>query len=280
MGAEVLPFLITGGTGRIGRLLREAMPWAMRAGLRPIWQARREVPGCAFWDILHQPCPEGLASGVVLALAGGRADLPANTTLTLATLEAAAAQGARHVLVASSSQVYAPGDGRSETTPVAPATDYGAAKVAMEAAARAWKASRPGGPGLTLLRIGNVVGADALLRGAPRPVVLDPAPGGRGPVRSYIGPATLAAVFGRLAVMAAAREPLPEVLNVAAPKPVAMADLLDAAGLDWSFGADRPGIVPRMVLDTTPLRALQRMPPQASLPAAMVAEWRQLGGLG
>lgn len=279
MGSEVLPLLITGGTGKIGRLLRGAWPWAMRAGLRPIWQARREVRGCVTWDILHEPCPPGLASGIVLALAGGRSDLPANVTLTLAALEAAAAQGARHVFLASSSTVYTPGPGLSEDMPVAPASPYGEAKAEMEAAAFAWARGRSGGPGITSLRIGNVLGADALIAGAARPVVLDPAPGGRGPVRSYIGPLTLAAVFGRLATMAAAGEPLPAVLNVAAPKPVALADLLDAAGLAWSFGAEHPGIVPQKTFDTARLRALQRLPPQASQPAGMIAEWRQLGGV-
>jgi hypothetical protein len=107
-------------------------------------------------------------------------------------------------------------------------------------------------------------------------VVLDPAPGGRGPVRSYIGPRSLSGVLARLAVMAAEGTALPALLNIAAPRPVAMADLLDAAGRVWRFGPDHPGIVPRVVFDTARLGSILRLPPQASQPAAMVAEWRQL----
>jgi hypothetical protein len=109
-------------------------------------------------------------------------------------------------------------------------------------------------------------------------VALDPGPDGRGPVRSYIGPATLAAALARLAALAAAGTPLPPVLNLAAPVPVAMAALLDAAGIAWT---PRPGPAqspPRVVMDCRRLTALVRLPPQAGLPRTLVAEWRALPG--
>ena len=66
------------------------------------------------------------------------------------------------------------------------------------------------------------------------------------------------------------------VLNVAAPRPVAMGALLDAAGLPWAFGAPDPAVLPCVTLDTRRLQALVRLPPNASQPRAMVAEWRNL----
>ncbi len=276
MGAEVLPVLITGGNGRIGRFLREAWPWAMRDGLRPIWQARRDLPGCVSWDILNRPCPPLLASGIVIALAG-RTEPAAEAPLALAELRAAAEQGARHVFMASSSAVYGAGEGLTEESPVAPVSAYARAKAEAEAAALDWAARQgPGAPGLTLLRIGNVVGAGGFLVRSQGPVQIDRTPDGRGPIRSWIGPLTLAGVLARLAVLAAAREPLPQVLNVAAPRPLPMADMLDAAGIDWSFAPENPASLPALTLDTTRLRAIQRLPPQSFQPKSMVAEWRHL----
>jgi hypothetical protein len=68
---------------------------------------------------------------------------------------------------------------------------------------------------------------------------------------------------------------LPGILNVAAPKPVAMADLLNAANRNWRFGPARAGVIARVVLDTKALQGLVPMPPNASDPAEMVAEWQR-----
>lgn len=274
MAAEAVPLLITGGTGRIGTVLHDFWPWAMKGGLRPIWQARRAAPGFLGWDILNAPAPPW-AGGIVLHLAGGRADPHAEVPLALASLAAAHQQGARHVFLASSAAVYPAGSDLTEDTGPAPEGPYGRAKRAMEEAALDWQARH--GTGLTILRIGNVAGADALLgAGGAGPVTLDTC-GPLGPVRSYIGPVTLAAVLARLAALAAARTPLPQVLNIAAPRPVAMGALLDAAGLPWSFGPT-PAPRPEVILNTTRLQSLIRLPPNASQPRAIVAEWRNVTG--
>lgn len=273
MAAEVVPLLITGGNGRIGTILHDCWPWAMRDGLRPIWQSRRSEVGFLHWDILQQPAPPW-AGGIVLHLAGGRADSDAEVPLALAVLRAAQAQGARHVFLASSAAVYPAGTDLGEDTAPAPASPYGEGKRAMEEAALDWQARHGGG--LTILRIGNVAGADALLGAGRRAAVtLDPVEGSAlGPVRSYIGPAMLAAALARLAALAAARTALPRVLNVAAPRPVAMGALLDAAGIGWSFGPTNPASRPQVTLDTRRLQALVRLPPNASQPRAIVADWR------
>lgn len=273
-----LPFLVTGATGRIGRALRAGWAPEGHPGLRPVWQAREARPGFVDWDILHAPCPEGAASGVVLALAGGKAAGEANTDLALATMQAARDQGARHVFLMSSSAVYGASDTRlSEDTPPAPLAAYGLQKLAMEHAAQSFADSAA--LGLTVLRLGNVAGFDALLGGVRpgRPVVLDPVPGAQGgPMRSYIGPVSLGRVLAGLAALAAAGAPLPEVLNIAAPAPVRMGALLDAAGIDWRYGPENPGVLPRVVLDTGRLQALHPLPARTATAGELVAEWREV----
>jgi hypothetical protein len=277
MPARAVPLLVLGGTGRLGGALRDFWPFALKGGLRPIWQARDARPLYLHWDILHQPAPPW-AYGVVLCLAGGRGEPDPNTAIAIRTLEAAAAQGATHVFIASSSAVYGPGRALTEDATPAPVAEYGRAKAAMEAAALGWHA-RHGGPGLTLLRIGNVAGADALLGQTRRGlVVLDPTPDGAGPRRSYIGPVTLSAVLSRLATLAVEGSPLPAILNIATPLPVAMSALLDAAALPWHFGPDNPQVIAEVSLNTARLQSLIRLPPTAGNPRTLASEWRQWQG--
>ncbi|MCJ8138334.1 NAD-dependent epimerase/dehydratase family protein [Falsirhodobacter halotolerans] len=236
--------IVTGATGRLARLLRPHWPDA-------IWLARGDA-----W-------PQG-RGGTILNLAGvtdPQGPMEDNVTTAAAALAEGARRGAR-VFLMSSAAVYgtASGDLTEDMAPT-PVSPYGAAKARMEDLART--AQIP----VCVLRLGNVAGADALLRATP-PVTLDPVAGGRGPVRSYIGPATLAHVLRALMHI----PDLPPVLNIAAPGPVAMADLLDAAGLPWAFGPPRAGAIPRVALCTARLQALVPLPPAD--PAAMIAEGR------
>lgn len=262
--------VVLGGGGRLGRLLRPAFGHAV---------VQSRDPGQATAGACLDPLRDGAAlarlvagAGAVLVLSGvtrGTAEeLSLNTDLARAALAAARAGGARRVLIASSGAAYGGGGPFAEAAGPAPAGAYGAAKADMEAAVLR-DAAGAGGPGVTLLRIGNVAGADWLLGGGLRPIVLDRCAGGQGPLRSYIGPATLAHVLAALARLPG----LPEVLNVALPGVVAMADLLRAAGhpFDWREGAsDMPE---RVELDTARLWSiLDRTPPPGDA-AAIVAEW-------
>ncbi|MGL6211589.1 MAG: NAD-dependent epimerase/dehydratase family protein, partial [Paracoccaceae bacterium] len=182
-----------------------------------------------------------------------------NAMETALVCQAARAARAAHVVMASTAAVYAPGPGElAETDPLAPANPYGAAKLAAEqAAARELEGSATG---LTILRIGNVAGADALLGGVG-PAVLDPVAGQEGgPHRSYIGPQVLGRVLGDLIGHLARGQVLPQVLNVAQPGVVAMGDLLTAAGRDWQFGPPKAEVVPRVVLSTERLDSLVTVP--------------------
>lgn len=229
--------IVTGASGKLGRMLR------------PLWPD-------AHWLSRGDAWPEG-RGGVILNLAGvtdPNGPLEDNVTTAARAIDEGARRGAR-VFLMSSVAVYGAGD-FAETDEPAPLNAYGRAKLRMEAL--------PGAA--TILRLGNVAGADALLGRAGAEVVLDPVD----PVRSYIGPVTLARVLR--AVMAA--QDLPRILNIAEPPPVAMSALLDAAGIAWRFGPDRPGVVARVGVSTDRLDAICPLPPAD--PARMVAEWRQV----
>ena len=277
--------LLTGASGRVGQMLcscwRDAVPdlalVPQYRGTAPqgalSWNPL-EGPGALLYHVAHAGRP--LA---ILALAGvtpgpGR-DLTLNRRLAEATLDAALQAGVRRVLLASSSAVYGAGDGTpfSEDAPLAPVNAYGAAKLETEAACAPW---RTRGLDICALRIGNVAGADALLLNVARAgpgdaVVIDRFADGGGPVRSYIGPSTLAAV---LTTLCHHPGPLPEALNIAAPEPVAMAGLADAAGARIEMRPAPQGAHQRITLDCRRLAALHRFAPTDSTSTEMVRQWR------
>jgi NDP-hexose 4-ketoreductase len=265
-------------------VLRRVWPGVLHGAARPVWQVRRNaVPGDVLWDIgAADYAGPALSGGVILHLAGGRADLGANVALALNICDVAATQDVRHVFIASSSAVYAPDPDAelTEDTPPAPTNDYGLAKLAMERAVTAQAETRGSRlPGITFLRIGNVLGSDSLVGGAVpgRQVMLTPVPGrAGGPLRSYIGPRSFADALAQLCLRALKIEPLPRILNIGTAPPVAMADLLDAAGLPWAYGGAGSPVIPRLVLSVDRMMGLVALPADAGLPATMVAEWRML----
>ena len=277
-------WLATGGSGRVGRMVRRAWAEAPPAATLLMPQRRAgDVPGGLVWDPLAGDLPEGVGPvDTLIALAGitpaSGQPLELNTALAVATLTAARRHGIGRVLLTSSSAVYgAPaGDAPlSEDSPLRPLNPYGAAKLAMEAACAPF---RDAGVEVCCLRIGNVAGADALLLNAAtarpdQPIRLDrfagaaaeTDPDGPGPIRSYLGPATLARV---LAGLAAAPGPLPAALNVALPHPVGMADLAEAAELPWLWQPAPAGALRRLTLDVGRLARLYRFTPaEGGLPA-------------
>ncbi|ATG45987.1 Nucleoside-diphosphate-sugar epimerase (plasmid) [Phaeobacter piscinae] len=291
------PILILGASGRIGGILRHQ--WAS-AGADLRWQRRARPdgaePDAEGWHVFDPLAdPEVLAAAArgtaaILCLAGpvpggaaGR-DLSArqlmqHRDLALATLEAAARvrdaeTGAPRLLLASSAAVYgvAPGP-LSEDIPLAPVAPYGVAKAEMEQAAQARAAEL--GLEISLLRIGNIAGIDAILGGWRAGFCLDQFADGQTPRRSYIGPRTLAEVLATLIQC----PDLPQVLNIAQPGAVAMGDLLQAAGLDCARRPAPAQAIAEVQLDVTRLIGLLA-DQLAALPAAspqdLVAEARAL----
>ena len=278
--------LLTGASGRVGRMLCARWP-DVAPDLELTPQYRRDAPADALsWTPLDGPgalvahAQVGQRPDTIIALAGvtpgpGR-DLSLNRTIAEATLAAAHDAGVPRVLLSSSSAVYGAGCGTPfvEDAPCAPVNAYGAAKRDMEAACDPWRAR---GLDICVLRIGNVAGADALLLNAGRSgpggaVVIDRFADGGGPVRSYIGPATLAAVLGTLCRHVG---PLPPVLNIACPVPVAMADLAGAAGAPYETRPAPPGAHQRIILDCRRLESLHNFAPLDSTATEMVRQWRE-----
>ncbi|MEL7092423.1 MAG: NAD-dependent epimerase/dehydratase family protein [Pseudomonadota bacterium] len=253
------PLVVLGAGGRLGRLLDGFWPDTV------VRLTRQDL------DILDTAALTATLrdAGAVLCLAGvtpgSDRPLSLNTTLAQLTLEAAATAGAGRVFLMSSAAVY----GRSacplcaDAAPT-PAAPYGDAKAAMEQMARAHPHPN------TVLRLGNVAGADAILGGWQPGFTLDTLPDGSTPTRSYIGPGTLARVLTTLAQT----PDLPLVLNVAAGS-VAMGALLTIAALDWTPRPAPADVIADVTLDVTPLMTLCPIDPAERTVAAMVRQWQR-----
>jgi len=284
-------WLMVGASGMVGRLVRGAWLNDPRIDVRLVSQLRSEAcktdEDALFWAPLEGPerfeqyvRSDGSPAALIMVagvIPGPNADFTKNSDLAVACLEAAKAAGCNRVLIASSAAVYGPSLDVpfSENTPCGPVAPYGASKLAMEQACEPY---RDAGMDVCCLRIGNVVGADALMRNAAdgSSVQIDRFADCHGPERSYIGPESLARV---LATLAGWHERLPDVLNVAAPIPTDMADLARAADLDWSW-ADAPDeALQRVTLDATRLGQFYEFSADECTAEGMVAQFRRSGQL-
>lgn len=269
----MIDLVVTGSGGRLGRLLRRAFAARPAPDLRIRFSGRDESAEIQ-WDILSGPAPDWPRGAVVLHLAGvvggDEAALAANAAMIGPLAAACRRNAAAGLIFTSTAAVYAPGPAPSaEDRPPQPPAAYGRSKLKAEAALAQ---AAPGCPVLTL-RLGNVVGADALLgpRAEGQAIVLDPVPGrAGGPLRSWIGPLGLAQVLACLARRAAAGQALPPVLNCAAAPPLTMGALLQASGRDWAYGPARPGVVPVHTLAVARLQALCPLPP--ATPEGLISE--------
>lgn len=261
--AKQKAIVVTGSDGRIGRLLR--ILWGRQLAGHPIvWSARTPSQDIDLpWNIGIDPAPYLTEGAVIVHLAGQTCgtvvELAENRRAVLGLGAVARTSGTGHVFLMSSVAVYGHhSDLIDETAQTNPVSLYGQAKLAAEQAAHT---VLPAGT-LTILRLGNLAGADALLSSIQRgPVVLDPIPGqAGGPLRSYIGPKVLAQALASLILRALDDKALPDVLNLAQPPALAMADLLQASGADWHFGPCRAQAVPCVAVNTARLFACVDLP--------------------
>jgi UDP-glucose 4-epimerase len=282
---EVKTWLVTGASGRIGRMLMHHWALVPPKGIRFVPQYRQSSTQGILWDMLDGP--DALKAWIVLnrpvdgllILSGATPDKSAemqlNIALVHAAIKAAKAASIPRILVASSSAVYGSWSQQpyGESTPTKPLNAYGRAKLEAEMLC---KEAACDSLAITCLRIGNVAGADALLaRIASAPVKLDQFQDGHGPKRSYIGPQTLADV---LVTLINSGNPLPPVLNVAAPQPVFMQALLEAADLPWQFIAAGDGAVQNVALDTQLLSSFYTFKANAQQPEEIIRQWRAQAG--
>lgn len=286
--------VLIGASGRVGRMLCRHWPDPNRL-LQVQRRTEALAPGSLVWNPLDGPAAfldhlsradAGPMPFALIMMAGvtpgpgiDAAALAGNHALARACLNAAHQAGIRRVLLASSSAVYGlhpQGMPLDEDAKPAPFGAYGRAKLEMEAAAHP---ARDAGLEVTVLRIGNVAGADALLApltgrapdGQP-PLRIDAFGDGLGPLRSYIGAAGLARV---LATLAHRPGPLPEVLNVAAPDPIRMTALAKAAGWPFALVPAPPTAHQHITLDCRRLQALCPGPETENLPETMVQNWKE-----
>lgn len=283
-------WIVMGASGRIGAMMLrhwEAHPplglcfvpqRRQSTQLEPelVWSPLQDGPAPLLdWQRAQGPVAGLLVLSGVTPAPGAAVDL--NVALVAVALDAARQAGIGACLIASSSAVYGAGRGAAltEDDPTTPANDYGQAKLAMEALCYRARAE---GQAVCCLRIGNVAGADMLLHNAARataeaPLRLDRFADGAGPRRSYIGPGTLADC---IADLARAAPTLPPVLNLAAPRPVTMEQLLTATQTPWYFTDAPAHALQSVTLDVTRLAGLHAFGFDASDPAAMVREWKTL----
>lgn len=282
--------LVIGSTGRIGTMLRSV--WgqntAQGTGATFAYQTRhrQNVRGNdPVWDILDPP-PTSVTRQApfdcMIVLAGivprAGVDFTLNTTIGQAAVAAASQLGIPRILLASTSAVY----GNYSDAPLGeghrldPVNDYGRSKHAMEDACLSQ--AHAAGLDLCCLRIGNVAGADALLLNGvalaqDKTLQLDVFADGGTPLRSYIGPITLGRV---LLSLARCTNALPDCLNIAAPHPVTMGALAQAADMPVTLRPTPTGMHQNITLDCTALTALHSFAPAASDPVEMVREWRSV----
>lgn len=288
-------FVFLGASGRIGHLLRSIWPDIIASDLRVDWQfrsAQPTIPNALIWSDLATLEPfldhaksvgglDGLFVFLGASRIGDKADadqMAINVSLVDQALKAAVAAEIPRILIASSSAVYGGGEGVpfDESSALHPVNAYGMAKRDMEALCLSRAADY--GIEVCLLRIGNVAGADALLgptegwQSGDAPRLLDIFPDGDGPRRSYIGPESLADVLRCLALQS---QPLPQVINVAAPVSVSMKALLDAAGVDWKPRPVPASPLQDIVLDCARLATLSDIKVSDGAANVLVAQWRR-----
>lgn len=274
--------LLLGASGQLGQMLR----FFWRGAPELTCHSRRVLQDFIQFDLILEPekaiaAMRGKAAviclpGVTPARAAGRGEVYSrNTDLALAAVRCAAKAQVPQVFLASSAAVYGAASGvQSERGLAQPAAPYGHAKLEMERAALA--CAKELGQAVTILRIANVAGADAILGGWRAGMLIDQLTDGRTPRRSYLGPQTLTRVLQTLAQETA----LPQVLNVTSPGVIEMGALLDAAGLAWRARPAPAGVIPEVALCTKQLERHVTFAPEDGTAAGMVAEWRRLQARG
>lgn len=267
--------LVTGANGRLGRLLQGAERACERSQQQVLFAARSgesDLPAFDADAIPDDLPPAAMVVGLWGVTSGTAEALERNSDLVAATRDVARATGANIAIHLSSAGVYGPGEELSEASPSLPASDYGRAKLRMEAEVADLEHD---GIAHCCLRLANVVGADSLapaLKGE-NPVTLTRFDDGHGPLRSYIAPGHLLEVLRYLSALPPAR--LPAILNIASSAPVEMAALARAAGKSVVWKPVTPADRQRVTLSTERLAALLPDLPLHKTAEDMIADWQQ-----
>ncbi len=297
---NMIRIVVLGATGKVGRLVWAASRILAQSEISIWFQARHGESGFdgdwVVWDPVGYP--DGLArlndriGGIdyMINLAGVTASGPnvnnrGNSEIAIRSLIAAKDLDVRHCFNASSSAIYGRPKSQApltESDSPAPANDYGRSKLIMEHDVSDWCKKKKYAR-VTTLRIGNIVGADALILRAAKathlmPVKLDIFPGGVSALRSYIGAVTFTRVLFDLILAHAAGRTLPPVLNVATPAPLSMSELLrafrDLVNPVEITNVAAPNLaIPKVVLDTKLLESYCSFSDSELQAQDMIQQW-------
>ncbi|MEO9457599.1 MAG: NAD(P)-dependent oxidoreductase [Lentilitoribacter sp.] len=266
---EAKKIVILGSTGRLGQIIYPF--WQEQ---HTVWHSRRPKQGYQSLEILKDK--KGFiellkGSYAVLCLAGitpssSSLSFQHNSSIAAACLDAAKTADVSRVFLTSSAAVYGNQSGLlSETDQLNPVSEYGRSKAEMENLALKHKQTS------TVLRIGNVAGADAILGGWHPKMKIDTFPDGSTPRRSYVGPETLAKVIQKLFRI----ENLPAILNLASPKSIHMNELLDHANLTYARAPATDKSIADVTLDTSLLEKYVTFRQEDCSAESMVAQWKR-----
>ncbi len=279
--------LLVGATGRVGSMLLKCQSNGTE-NISLVPQTRTpKFLNEVIWDPLKGPenlmreTAESFSVKSMIILAGATPGsgkpMSLNVDIVSACLAAASKSGFKRILVASSSAIYGASNGIpfTEDAKPRPQNEYGEAKLQMEKCCEPW---RKRGLEICCMRIGNVAGADALMGNfsANRlfsPLTIDLFEDGRGPIRSYIGPRTMYEVLQTLCLM---KNAPPDILNLAAPVPVRMEDIADAAGQNWVGVSKKDNGSQNITLDCSVLSQLHDFDEIDSSPEELVHQWKGL----
>lgn len=265
--------LILGASGKVARRLR-AVWQAQPPCFQPLWWTREDVARFTSDSATAAPQIAGIIAlwGVSY---GNEKELAQNVALGRLAQQIAVRTGAERVLHASTQAVYGRDcDNAAETQILTPASPYGQAKIAMEEEVKKIGPACP-----IILRLSNVFGADSLAHHMQQDarLQLDRFADGHGPRRSYIGGVDLARLLEALVQRPIAQ--VPKVLNVAAPQPLSMQSILEAAKVPFDWRPAPQSALQRATLDTSLLARSDLPVPQARTAEALMQDWRDTRGL-
>lgn len=281
---------LLGANGKLGSILasharRAGLTWRTQARSGPtdiIWSGDFDGPAV---EAVFQP-GSTIINMIGVTSSDTQAMIDTNELFVTRLLRTARQAGVAHVVLMSSAAVYGVAENSPvhEDAPLQPITPYGETKANMEHIAQL-AANETSPMAISILRIGNVAGADALFAAAKRhveagkPMQLHRLPDGTAPMRSYIGPRDL---FDAVHTLSARHSGPARVVNVAHPQPVHLDAMLQAykshqlPDLEWIDVPIPAGVPAAVTLSTDTLQEFAKFPHYDNPADAFVAQMDQI----
>ncbi|MEY8882339.1 NAD-dependent epimerase/dehydratase family protein [Donghicola sp. XS_ASV15] len=265
------PVIVTGANGQVGRRILRA--WSRKPPSFSVAAVARSTgPDWQEWLVGAAPIvPRARAIvGLWGVCFGTLEETRANLTLAQEAQQLGAQTGADRVIHLSTQSVYGRNCNQAtERQTPTPVNSYGQAKAEMESYLRSAEGPRP-----IILRVANVIGADAISRAlaGTSKVTLDRFADGKGPLRSFVGIADLADLIA--CAITCPLDTCPDVINVAAQTPLHMEEILKAANRPFEW-RDAPENALRVATVSTDMLLQTALPtPKAATAAALYQDWK------